>query len=137
VKHWIALHNQASEITRLKSPNLAPRRKIFGRVPIAAGNAVQIAGLAAAFLAFAEARSASSTESAVVAMLVGWALLYFCCHAITHWAVGRIFGIRFAFYTIGGLGIQKAGPAVSGGYSSIFLFLECRRRKPPCELPTP
>ena len=28
--------------------------------------------------------------------------------------------------------IQKAGPPVSGGCSNIFLFLECRRRRPRC-----
>jgi hypothetical protein len=32
-------------------------------------------------------------------------------------------------------GIQKAGPPVSGGCSNIFLFLECRRRRPRCRVP--
>jgi len=32
-------------------------------------------------------------------------------------------------------GIQKAGPPVSGGCSNIFLFLECRRRRPRCNAP--
>src|SRR6266852_6150821 len=32
-------------------------------------------------------------------------------------------------------GIQKAGPLDSGGCSNIFLFLECRRRRPPCKVP--
>ena len=31
--------------------------------------------------------------------------------------------------------IQKAGPPVSGGCSNIFLFLECRRRRPRCRVP--
>src|SRR5438128_12331384 len=49
--------------------------------------------------------------AAVAAMVVGWVLLYFCCHAIAHWAVGRILGIRFAFYTVGGTGNPEGWPA--------------------------
>jgi hypothetical protein len=87
---------------------LTPRRKIFGRLSIAAGNVLQIAGLAAACLTLAAARSAGSTAVAVLAMFVGWALLYFCCHGIAHWAVGRILGIRFAFYSVGGTSNPEA-----------------------------
>jgi len=75
------------------------------------GNAMQISGIVAACLALAAARSAHSTIGAVVAMVVGWVLLYFCCHAIAHWVVGRILGIRFAFYTVGGTGNPGGWPA--------------------------
>ena len=95
----------------MNSSDLSPRRKIFGRLSIIVGNAVQIAGIVGAYLALAAARSARSTTAAVVAMLVGWVLLYFCCHAIAHWVVGRILGIRFAFYTIGGTGNPEGWPA--------------------------
>ena len=44
-------------------------------------------------------------------MIAGWVLLYFCCHAIAHWVVGRIVGIRFAFYTVGGTGNPEGYPA--------------------------
>jgi hypothetical protein len=50
----------------------------------------------------------------VVAMVVGRVLLYFCCHAIAHWLVGRILGIRFAFYMIGGAGNPEGWPAGQG-----------------------
>ncbi len=43
-------------------------------------------------------------------MVVAWVLLYFSCHAIAHWAVGRILGIRFAFYTVGGTGNPEGWP---------------------------
>src|SRR6266436_2304847 len=91
--------------------DLSPRRKIFGRLSITAGNALQISGIVAACLALAGARSAHSTTSAVVAVVVGWVLLYFCCHAIAHWVVGRILGIRFASYTVGGTGNPEGWPA--------------------------
>ena len=90
---------------------MSPRRKIFGRLSITAGNALQISGIMAACLALAVAQSAHSTTGAVVAMFVGWVLLYFCCHAIAHWVVGRILGIRFAFYTVGGTGNPEGWPA--------------------------
>jgi hypothetical protein len=91
--------------------NLSSGRKIFGRLSIVAGNSVQLLGLAAAYYALAAARSAHSATAAVVAMVVGWVLLYFSCHAIAHWLVGRILGIRFAFYTLGGTGNPEGWPA--------------------------
>src|SRR5580692_1628814 len=90
---------------------LFPRRKIFGRLSIIVGNTVQIAGLAAAYLALVAARSAHSASASVFAMVVAWVLLYFCCHAIAHWVVGRMLGIRFAFYTVGGTGNPEGWPA--------------------------
>jgi hypothetical protein len=95
----------------MNAAGLSPRRKVFGRLSIAAGNLVQIGGLVGAYFALAAARSAQSTIVAVVAMLVSWVLLYFCCHAIAHWAVGRVLGIRFAFYTVGGTGNPEGWPA--------------------------
>lgn len=90
--------------------NLAPQRKIFGRLSITAGNTVQIAGLIAALLALAAARSAHSRAAGILGILVAWILLYFFCHAIAHWVIGRILGIRFAFYTVGGTGNPAGWP---------------------------
>jgi len=95
----------------MNGSDLSPRRKIFGRLSVVAGNSVQIAGLVTAYLFLSAAQSAHSTIAAVVAMVGGWVLLYFCCHAIAHWVVGRILGIRFAFYTVGGTGNPEGWPA--------------------------
>ena len=86
----------------MNSSNSPPQRKIFTRLSILAGNELQIAGLAAACAALALAQSAHSKLAAFIAMLAAWTLFYFFCHGIAHWAVGRILGIRFAFYTVGG-----------------------------------
>ena len=91
--------------------NSLPRRKIFGRLPIAAGNTVQIAGVVAACVALVLARSINSKPAAIAAMIAAWLLLYFFCHGIAHWAVGRLLGIRFAFYTVGGTGNPEGYPA--------------------------
>jgi hypothetical protein len=89
----------------------SPRRKIFGRLSIVVGNTVQIAGLAAACVALALARSTNSKPAAILAMIAAWVILYFFCHGIAHWTVGRLLGIRFAFYTVGGTGNPEGYPA--------------------------
>jgi hypothetical protein len=91
--------------------NSLPQRKVFGRLSIMAGNAIQIAGIASACAGLALARSAHSKPAAIVAMIAAWVLLYFFCHGIAHWAVGRLLGIRFAFYTVGGTGNPEGYPA--------------------------
>jgi hypothetical protein len=88
-----------------------PRRTIFGRLSILAGNTLQIAGIVAAIAALALARSAHAKPTAIAAMLAAWLLLYFFCHGVAHWAVGRLLGIRFAFYTVGGTGNPEGYPA--------------------------
>jgi hypothetical protein len=85
-------------------------RKIFQRLSIATGNIFQIGGLAAACIFLALARSTHSQVAAIAGMIAAWILLYFCCHAIAHWTVGRLLGIRFAFYTIGGTGNPAGYP---------------------------
>jgi hypothetical protein len=84
---------------------------MFTRLSIGAGNTYQIAGLVSACLSLDLARSIHSKYAAISAMLVAWIFLYFCCHGIAHWAVGRLLGIRFAFYTIGGTGNPTGYPS--------------------------
>jgi hypothetical protein len=116
---------------------MAPRRNIFGRLSIALGNAVQIVGIAAALVALAAARSTHSTKAAVVALVLGWTLLYFCCHAIAHWLVGRVVGIRFAFYTIGGTGNPEGWPAGLRGLFEHLPFFGVQTDKISMEIASP
>jgi len=69
-----------------------------------------MAGLAAACINLALARSTPSKPAAIATMIAAWLLLYFFCHGIAHWAVGRLLGIRFAFYTVGGTGNPDGYP---------------------------
>jgi hypothetical protein len=89
---------------------LPTQRKLAARLSVATGNAIQIAGMLAAVIALNRAPFAHSKSGAVAAMLTAWILLYFCCHGIAHWTVGRLLGIRFAFYTIGGTGNPAGYP---------------------------
>ena len=86
------------------------KRRVFARLSIPVGNSLQIAGIVSACFAFRVSRSAHSTTMAIIAMLVAWVLLYFSSHAIAHWLVGRIVGIRFLFYTVGGTGNPEGWP---------------------------
>lgn len=95
----------------MNATNSFPQRKIFSRLSILAGNTLQIAGVAAAGFALALSRSTHSKPAAIAAMIAAWLLLYLFCHAIAHWAVGRLLGIRFAFYTVGGTGNPEGYPA--------------------------
>ncbi len=96
----------------MSASNSTARRKIFGRVSIVAGNTFQIAGIVLACAALTVARSLRSEAGAIAAgmMIAAWVLLYFFCHGIAHWTVGRLLGIRFAFYTVGGTGNPEGYP---------------------------
>jgi len=95
----------------MSDANHFPQRKLFRRLSILAGNMIQTVGLATAVAALALARSAHSKPAAIVAMIAAWILFYFFCHGIAHWAAGRLLGIRFAFYTVGGTGNPEGYPA--------------------------
>jgi hypothetical protein len=97
---------RAESVNRL----VTTKRKVFARLSIPAGNSLQAAGILAACFALRASRSAHSTAMAVIAMLVAWVLLYFSSHAIAHWLVGRMVGIRFLFYTVGGTGNPEGWP---------------------------
>ena len=98
----------AGKIEPVKSA--AARRRVFARLSITTGNAVQAGGILAACFLLLESRSASSRATSVIAMLLAWTLLYFFCHAIAHWLVGRIVGIRFLHYTVGGTANPEGWP---------------------------
>jgi hypothetical protein len=92
------------------NPDATTGRRVRARLSIAIGNILQIAGILAACLALSASRSAGSTSMAVMTMVLAWVLLYFSSHAIAHWLVGRVVGIRFLFYTVGGTGNPQGWP---------------------------
>jgi len=88
----------------------SPKRRVWLRPSIAAGNAMQIAGLVLGCLLLLGAARARAAGLAVSEMLAGLLLIYLSCHAIAHWLVGRLSGIRFRCYTIGGTSKPEAWP---------------------------
>lgn len=78
------------------------RRIERARLSIIAGNAVQGAMLIAGVAALAFSMSDAATALRVAGMFAGYLLIYFSVHAPAHWLVGRLAGIRFTHYSIGG-----------------------------------
>jgi hypothetical protein len=73
------------------------------RLSIVQGNILQITGLVVgAALLVADGRSTFPVLARVVIMLVGWLIIYICCHALAHYLVGRALGIRFRAYGLRG-----------------------------------
>jgi len=93
----------------MNSPTAA-KRHIFTRLSITAGNILQAGGILAAGIALQMSRSAPSRAIGISSMFFAWVLLYFCSHAIAHWVIGRVVGIRFQFYTVGGTGNPEGWP---------------------------
>jgi hypothetical protein len=72
------------------------------RLSIAQGNAVQGAMLLAGVALLWLCAQPGATGVRIASMLVGYLLIYFASHASAHWFVGRLVGIRFTHYSIGG-----------------------------------
>ena len=67
----------------------------------AAGNLLQLGGLLGGlWLSVRAARARGASR--IRLLLAGWLVTYFCNHAIAHWVVGRLGGIRFAGYGVHG-----------------------------------
>ncbi len=80
-----------------------PRPALWLQLSIPVGNAIQLGGLAlGAALLYLAAHWHTVTALRVVLMLVGFFAIYDCCHALGHWAVGRLVGIRFRGYGLRG-----------------------------------
>ena len=86
------------------------QRRVFARLSLTAGNALQAGAILAAYCSLRESQSAHSPATAISTMLLAWVLLYFSCHAIAHWLVGRLVGIRFLHYTVGGTANPEGWP---------------------------
>jgi hypothetical protein len=89
------------------------RPPFWAKLPVLAGNLLQLAGIAGGVLLVAAAASVRSVPaaSAVLAVL-GIVLTAFCSHAIGHWLVGRLAGLRFAYIGIRGTDHPETYPPV-------------------------
>ena len=65
------------------------------------GNLIQLGGLLGGLGSVARAARARPPWGTRM-LVAGWLVTYFCNHAIGHWAVGRLVGIRFSGYGVHG-----------------------------------
>ena len=72
---------------------------------------MQLAGLGlGTLLLYVAANTYVTSAVRVTMMLIGFLIIYDCCHAIAHWAVGRLVGIRFRGYGIRGTDHPESYP---------------------------
>ncbi len=80
-----------------------PRPPFWFRLSIVSANIIQLAGLSAgAMILYDDSRLQAADVVRIVLMLLGWLIIYICCHAIAHWLVGRMVGIEFQGYGLRG-----------------------------------
>jgi hypothetical protein len=84
------------------------RHRISMSIP--AGNLIQVTGLAAGFIL--SSSSTQPTTSGTAMMIAGYLLVYFSSHSLSHYVVGRLAGIRFSHYSLGGSSHASAYPPV-------------------------
>ncbi|GIV83432.1 MAG: hypothetical protein KatS3mg052_0439 [Candidatus Roseilinea sp.] len=96
------------------------RRIERARLSIAAGNAVQGVMLAGGVATLALSMSGVAIAFRIAGMIAGYLLIYFSVHAAAHWLVGRLVGIRFTHYSIGGTTHAAAYPP---GMRQLFVRL--------------
>jgi hypothetical protein len=78
-----------------------PRTQPWFMLSIALGNLVPLVGLLGGLGLVALAPRARPPWGTRM-LLAGWLVTYFCNHAIGHWVVGRLLGIRFLGYGVHG-----------------------------------
>lgn len=82
------------------SPRGTPRARRI--VSNATGNVIQVAGIVVGAVLLWASAQPISTAIRVSAMIAGYLLIYFSSHSLMHHFIGRLVGIRFSHYSIGG-----------------------------------
>lgn len=101
----------------------APYPPFWTRLSVAAGNAIQVAGLLlGAALLYLDGRLRAASIIRVVLMIAGWLAIYICCHALAHYVVGRLAGIRFRGYGVRGTDHPEVYPPGARQVMSILPF---------------
>jgi hypothetical protein len=88
-----------------------PRPSFWAKLPVPVGNTLQLAGIIAGVLLVVAAADIKKEQAAsAVLAVVGIVLTAFSSHAIGHWLVGRIVGLRFAFIGVRGTDHPESYP---------------------------
>lgn len=92
-----------------------PRPPFWVRLTVIHGNLWQLAGIGSGCVLLAAAPPLRGQGALQVALLLlGWLAIYICSHAIAHYAVGRLVGIRFTGYGLRGSDHPYDYPPIPG-----------------------
>lgn len=96
-----------------KQTTLPARPAFWFRLSVFEGNALQLFGLLfGSGVLYLDSRVNINVIARVILMLVGWFLIYITCHALGHYLVGRLVGIRFRGYGVRGTDHPQDYPPV-------------------------
>jgi hypothetical protein len=88
-----------------------PSPRFWAKLPVLTGNLVQLAGIVAGVLLILAAGAAKDVALlSILLAILGILAVYLCSHAIAHWLVGRIVGLRFAYIGVRGTDHPEAYP---------------------------
>jgi hypothetical protein len=89
-------------------PNLKARKVLS----IFAGNLIQGAGIGLGCVSLWFSAQPNGVPVRVTAMIAGYLLIYFASHSSAHYVVGRLCGIKFTHYSLGGSTHASSYPPV-------------------------
>ena len=89
-----------------------PSRKARHVLSVRAGNLLQGAGFGLGCISLWFSTQPNSVLIRVMAMLAGYLLIYFTSHASAHYLVGRLVGIMFSHYSVGGSSHASSYPPI-------------------------
>jgi len=87
---------------------IRPRRILS----IFAGNTIQIIGIFLGCGLFWISILPIYTIIRISAMIAGYLLIYFNSHSLAHYAVGKLLGIKFKHYSVGGSALASSYPPI-------------------------
>ena len=120
-------HDISQNTARKAQPSLP---KLWFRLSETGGNIVQLAGLLLGMgLLYLSAHISIIAGVRIALMLLGWLVIYICCHAIAHWLIGRLVGIRFRGYGVRGTDHPENYPIGVRQLMSIIPFFSALTQK--------
>src|SRR5215469_1207048 len=109
------------------------RPPFWAKLPVLAGNAIQLGGIVAGvLLIFLAARISGAAAASAALAVLGVVLVAFSSHSIGHWLVGRLVGLRFAYVGVRGTDHPEAYPPVVRQLFSLvpmFTMVSTRRSR--------
>lgn len=81
-------------------------------VSVFSGNVIQVTGIALGSLLLWISVQPGNTGVRISAMIGGYLLIYFNSHSLMHYSIGRLTGINFKHYSIGGSSHASSYPPV-------------------------
>lgn len=98
-------------------------RRVSAKIPIWLGNIVEITGIVLGFLSLLLIEFIQDNIQKLFLLLLSWFCFWFFSHCLTHFVVGKIFGVKFLYYFVGPSSLVKLGLPVISSFAKRFPVL--------------